>query len=105
MFWNIQDGHHPIILTERQEHSDLLTGLIKDKCDNVFVLSGKDKAKETLNKSHHKIVCTSCLHIFRQPAQKILVMRQHYCGLFVQPDKKSDGAICTNDLISVSLEN
>ena len=31
-------------------------------------------------------------------------MRQHYCGLFVQPDKKSDGAICTNDLISVSLE-
>ena len=59
--------------------------------------------KETLNKSHHKIVCTSCLHIFRQPAQKILVMRQHYCGLFVQPDKKSDGAICTNDLISVSL--
>ena len=40
MFWNIQDGHHPIILTERQEHSDLLTGLIKDKCDNVFVLSG-----------------------------------------------------------------
>ena len=59
--------------------------------------------KETLNKSHHKIVCTSCLHISRQPAQKILVMRQHYCGLFVQPDKKSDGAICTNDLISVSL--
>ncbi|MCI7084525.1 MAG: hypothetical protein PUB41_06525, partial [bacterium] len=47
--------------------------------------------------------CTSCLHLFRQPAQKILVMRQHYCGLFVQPDKKSDGAICTNDLISVSL--
>ena len=59
--------------------------------------------KETLNKSHHKIVCTSCLHISRQPAQKILVMRQHYCGLCVQPDEKSDGAICTNDLISVSL--
>ena len=30
-------------------------------------------------------------------------MRQHYCGLFVQSDGKSDGAICTNDLISVSL--
>ena len=30
-------------------------------------------------------------------------MRQHYCGLFVQPDEKSDGTICTNDLISVSL--
>ncbi|MGN1113102.1 MAG: hypothetical protein ACI4RP_07855 [Acutalibacteraceae bacterium] len=30
-------------------------------------------------------------------------MRQHYCGLFVQPDEKSDSAICTNDLISVSL--
>ena len=60
--------------------------------------------RETLNKSHHTIVCTSCLHISRQPAQKILVMRQHYCGLFVQPDEKSDGAICTNDLISVSLK-
>ena len=32
-------------------------------------------------------------------------MRQHYCGLFVQPDEKSDGAICTNDLISVSLKS
>ena len=31
-------------------------------------------------------------------------MRQHYCGLFVQPDEKSDGAICTNDLISVPLK-
>ena len=30
-------------------------------------------------------------------------MRQHYCGLFVQPDEKSGSAICTNDLISVSL--
>ena len=59
--------------------------------------------KETLNKSRLKAVCTSCLHISRQPEQKILVMRQHYCGLFVQPDEKSDGAICTNDLISVSL--
>ena len=39
MFWNIQDGHHPIILTERKEHADLLAGLIKDKCDNVFVFS------------------------------------------------------------------
>ena len=59
---------------------------------------------ETLNKSRLKAVCTSCLHIFRQLAQKISkIMRQHYCGLFVQPDKKSDGAICTNDLISVSL--
>ncbi|MGN0503342.1 MAG: hypothetical protein ACI4HN_10480, partial [Ruminococcus sp.] len=47
--------------------------------------------------------CTSCLHIFRQLAQKILVMHQHYCGLFVQPDEKSDYAICTNDLISVSI--
>ena len=39
MFWNIQDGHHPKILTERKEHADLLAGLIKDKCDNVFVFS------------------------------------------------------------------
>ena len=43
------------------------------------------------------------LHISRQLTQKILVMRQHYCGLFAQPVEKSDGAICTNDLISVSL--
>ena len=61
-------------------------------------------SRETLNKSRLKAVCTSCLHIFRQLAQKILVMRQHYCGLIVQPDKKSDGALCTNDLISVSLK-
>ena len=27
---------------------------------------------ETLNKSRLKAVCTSCLHIFRQLAQKIL---------------------------------
>ena len=32
-------------------------------------------------------------------------MRQHYCGLFAQSDKKSDGAICTNDLISDSLKH
>lgn len=37
---------NPIILTERKEHAELLAGLIKDKCDNVFVLSGKDKAKD-----------------------------------------------------------
>ncbi len=37
---------NPIILTERKEHADLLAGLIKDKCDNLFVLSGKDKAKD-----------------------------------------------------------
>ena len=58
---------------------------------------------ETLNKSRLKAVCTSSPHIFRQPDPKILIMRQHYCGLFVQPDEKSDGAICTNGLISVSL--
>ena len=62
------------------------------------------ETKEPLNKSHLKIVCTSCLHIFHQPDQKILVMRQHYCGLFVQSDEKSDGAICTNDLFSASLK-
>ena len=28
------------------------------------------------------------MHIFRQLAQKILVMRQHYYGLFVQPAVK-----------------
>ncbi|MEE1318585.1 MAG: hypothetical protein UHD05_03670, partial [Ruminococcus sp.] len=59
--------------------------------------------KEPLIKSRINAVCTSCLHIFCQPDQKILVMRQHYCGLFVQSDEKSDGAICTNDLISASL--
>ncbi|MEE1219222.1 MAG: hypothetical protein U0L20_04800 [Ruminococcus sp.] len=43
------------------------------------------------------------MYISRQFTQKILVMRQLYCGLFEQPDEKSDGTICTNDLISVSL--
>lgn len=41
----VLNKRNPIILTERKEHADLLAGLIKDKCDNVFVLSGKDKAK------------------------------------------------------------
>ena len=72
-------------------------------CVEYFKIVSYTIFKETLNKSRLKAVCTSCLHIFRQPDQKILVMRQHYCGLFVQPDEKSDGAICTNDLISVSL--
>lgn len=42
----VLNKRNPIILTERKEHADLLAGLIKDKCDNVFVLSGKDKAKD-----------------------------------------------------------
>ena len=62
------------------------------------------KYKGTLNKSRLKSICTSCLHIFRQPAQKILAMRQHSCGLFGQPDEKSDCTICANDLISISLK-
>ena len=45
-----------------------------------------NKITESLIKSRLKIVYASCLHIFR---------------LFGQ---KSDGAICTNDLISASLE-
>lgn len=40
----VLNKRNPIILTERKEHADLLAGIIKDKCDNVFVLSGKDKA-------------------------------------------------------------
>lgn len=42
----VLNKRNPIILTERKEHADLLAGLIKDKCDNVFVLSGKDKSKD-----------------------------------------------------------
>lgn len=42
----VLNKRNPIILTERKEHADLLAGLIKDKCDNVFVLSGKDTAKD-----------------------------------------------------------
>lgn len=49
MFWNIQDGHHPIILTERKEHSDLLTGLIKDKCDNNNIVREILSSEETIN--------------------------------------------------------
>ena len=42
----VLNKRNPIILTERKEHAVLLAGIIKDKCDNVFVLSGKDKAKD-----------------------------------------------------------
>ncbi len=40
------EKRNPIVLTERKEHADVLAGLIESKCMNVFVLSGKDKAKE-----------------------------------------------------------
>ncbi len=40
------EKRNPIVLTERKEHADVLAGLIESKCKNVFVLSGKDKAKE-----------------------------------------------------------
>lgn len=42
----VLNKRNPIILTERKEHADLLAGIIKDKCENVFVLSGKDKVKD-----------------------------------------------------------
>ena len=54
--------------------------------------------KETLNKSLY----TSCLHIFRQFAQKILRVRSVFLRFFERTDEKSDGTICANDLISVS---
>ena len=59
--------------------------------------------KEPLIKSRQKTVCTSCLHIFRHFAQKFSDRRQYAEELFEQTDEKSDGAICTNDLISASL--
>ena len=37
----------------------------------------------------------TCLHLFRQTAQKISARRQPYLNLFVQPDEKSDCAIRT----------
>ena len=60
---------------------------------------------EPLIKSRQKTVCTSCLHIFRHFAQKFSDIRQYAEELFEQTDEKSDGAICTNDLISASLKN
>ena len=60
--------------------------------------------REALNKSRWKLfVHLACIFSASLPKKSSKIMRQHYCGLFVQPDKKSDGAICTNDLISVSL--
>ena len=44
------------------------------------------------------------MHSIEKQTLKFLVMRQQYCGLFVQSDEKTDGEICKNDLFSVSLK-
>lgn len=38
-------GRNPIILTERTEHTEILSDMISDKCGNLFLLNGKDKPK------------------------------------------------------------
>ena len=58
-----------------------------------------DNPRETLNKSFY----TSCLHIFRLLAQKILAIQSVFLRFFELTDKKSDGTICAIDLISVAL--
>ena len=45
-----QDGKNCIVLTERTEHAEVLFNSIEAKCSNVFLLSGKDKAKEKREK-------------------------------------------------------
>ena len=38
-------GRNPIILTERTEHTEILSDMLSDKCKNLFLLNGKDKTK------------------------------------------------------------
>ena len=43
------------------------------------------------------------MHLSRHIAQKPLEIRQDSCTAFAQSDEKSDGVICTSDLIRASL--
>ena len=45
-----QNGRNCIVLTERTDHADMLYSAIDMKCNNSFLLSGKDKAKEKREK-------------------------------------------------------
>ena len=65
----------------------------------------KEYFKEPLINSRLTAGHATCLHLFRQTAQKISARRQPYLNLFVHPDEKSDGAICASELISASLSN
>ena len=44
------NGRNCIVLTERTEHADILFSAINSNAENVFLLSGKDKAKEKREK-------------------------------------------------------
>lgn len=41
----LSQGRNPIILTERTDHTEILSDMLSDKCENLFLLNGKDKAK------------------------------------------------------------
>lgn len=43
-------GRNCLVLTERKEHADILYAAIFPKCRNMFILSGRDKAKEKREK-------------------------------------------------------
>lgn len=45
-----QSGRNCIVLTERTEHAEILHTVISAKCGNVYLLSGKDKAREKREK-------------------------------------------------------
>ena len=42
----LSDGRTPIILTERREHIETLSGLLSGKCDNIITLFGTSSQKE-----------------------------------------------------------
>lgn len=42
----LSDGKTPIILTERREHIETLSGLLSGKCDNIITLFGTSSQKE-----------------------------------------------------------
>lgn len=42
----LSDGRTPIILTERREHIETLSGLLSGKCDNIIILFGTGSQKE-----------------------------------------------------------
>ena len=45
IIFEYENGRSIIVLTERNEHVDILFDLLKDKCENIFRIKGTDKTK------------------------------------------------------------
>ena len=61
--------------------------------------------KATPHKARLSALHTSCLHLFRHIARKLLEIREYSCVAFVQSDEKSDCAIRIQSLCGAAIKN